>query len=185
MCGSVDGLRSAVDVIGLLPSIYQDDEFTRQFVSGFDDVLAPVFITLDSLEAYVDPHLTPDDFLPWLASWVGVVLAEDWPVERQRALVANAVHIYRYRGTAMGLRAELQLYTGGEVEINETGGCVWSQRPNGDAFPGEDVPRVAIRVTVADRASVSDVTVDSIVAAAKPAHVVHSIEIVERGEQAS
>jgi phage tail-like protein len=185
MRGSVDGLRSAVDVIGLMPSIYQDDEFTRQFVSGFDDVLAPVFVTLDSLEAYVDPHLTPEDFLPWLAGWVGVVLAEDWPVSRQRALVANAVHLYRYRGTAMGLRAELQLYTGGEVEINETGGCVWSQRPNGDAFPGEDVPRVAIRVTVADRATISEVTVDSIVAAAKPAHVVHSIEIVERREQAS
>jgi phage tail-like protein len=173
-------LSSPVPVIGLMPSIFQEDPFAQQFCHGIDDVLAPVFATLDCLEAYVDPSLAPEDFLDWLATWVGGILQEDWPIERKRALIARSVRLYRLRGTVAGLRAELELHTGGEVQISETGGIVWSQAPGAD-LPGEAVPRVAVRVIVDDPASVKEAWVDDIVASSKPAHVVHQVEVLGRG----
>ncbi|MGZ4674821.1 MAG: phage tail protein, partial [Ilumatobacteraceae bacterium] len=89
MRGSIDGMRSPVPIASLLPGIYHSDEFTNQFTGGFDDVLAPVSATLDCLDAYVDPWLAPEDFLEWLAGWVGVVIDEGWPIERSRAFIAN------------------------------------------------------------------------------------------------
>ena len=89
MRGTVDGLRSPVPIAGLLPGIYQDDQFTQDFTGGLDDVLAPVFATLDNIDAYVDPWLAPEDFLQWLAGWMGVVIDEGWPLERSRAFIAN------------------------------------------------------------------------------------------------
>ena len=86
-------------------------------------MLAPVFATLDCLDAYVDPWLAPEDFLEWLAGWVGVVIDEGWPIERSRAFIANIVELYRWRGTIRGLVAELAIYTGGDVEISESGGA--------------------------------------------------------------
>ncbi len=66
-------------------------------------MLAPVFATLDCLDSYFDSYfdawLTPRDFLDWLAGWVGVVLDENWPLERQRALVGQMVALYGRRGT--------------------------------------------------------------------------------------
>ena len=71
--------------------------------------------TLDNFGAYLDPALTPDDFLDWLGGWVGVALDETWPIERRRAFVAQAADLYRLRGTRAGLAAHVQIFTGGEV----------------------------------------------------------------------
>ena len=87
--GTIDGLHSAVPIVSLLPGIYQDDLFTQEFTGGLDDVLAPVFTTLDCLDTYVDPWLAPEDFLEWLAGWVGVVIDEGWPLDRSRAFIAS------------------------------------------------------------------------------------------------
>lgn len=180
--GTIPGLLSPVPIVGLLPGIYQDDEFTRQFTGGMDDVLAPVFATLDCLDTYVDPWLAPEDFLEWLAGWVGVVIDEGWPLDRSRAFIANIAELYRWRGTIRGLSAELAIYTGGDVEISESGGAAWSLTP-GTAPPGDDEPRMAVRVSVDDPASINERTVDRMVAAAKPAHVVHVVEIAARRHQ--
>ncbi|MGD9997629.1 MAG: phage tail protein [Ilumatobacteraceae bacterium] len=177
--GTIPGLQSPVPIAGLLPGIYHDDEFTRQFTGGMDDVLAPVFATLDCLDAYVDPWLTPEDFLEWLAGWVGVVIDEGWPLDRSRAVIANIAELYRWRGTVRGLTAELAIYTGGQVEIAESGGAAWSLTP-GAELPGADEPRLAVRISVEDPSSVDERTVDRMVAAAKPAHVVHIVEIATR-----
>ena len=180
MRAAVDGLPTPVRLVDLLPGIYQDDHFTGRFTAGFDDVLAPVFGVLDSLEAYIDPYLCPPDFLPWLAQWVGVSLDEDWDEERHRRLVANAIFLHRFRGTIAGLRAEVMLFTGGDVQVTESGGTSWSQTPNG-AFTGEEVPRLAVRVLVDDPTTVNLKGVEGIVDGAKPAHVVSSVEVVARG----
>lgn len=177
--GTVPGLVSPVPIVGLLPGIYQDDEFTRQFTAGLDDVLASVFATLDCLDTYVDPWLAPEDFLEWLAGWVGVVIDEGWPLDRSRAFIANIAELYRWRGTIRGLTAELAIYTGGDVDISESGGAAWSLTPGTDP-PGDDEPRMAVRVSVDDPASINERTVDRMVAAAKPAHVVHVVEIATR-----
>jgi phage tail-like protein len=162
----------------MLPGLYQEDDFARRLTSGLDDVLAPVFCTLDNLDAYFDPNLAPADFIGWLAGWVGLTLDENWPVERQRALIAQAAELYRWRGTARGLAAHLALYTGTEPEILDTGGCQWSKTP-GAPLPSTAEARVTVRVRVADPSSVDRRRIERIVTAAKPAHVLHEIEVLQ------
>ena len=176
MRGMVTGMASAVPIIRMLPAVYQEDEFADRFVAGFDDVIAPVLSTLDCLVDYFDPYLAPEDFLEWIAGWVGISLEEGWPIERRRAVVATAVEMYRMRGTVAGLRANLQVLTGGQVEIADSGGVAWSKNPGAD-MPGEASPRLAVRIRVPDPSSVPMDLVDSAVAAAKPAHVVHRVEV--------
>ena len=176
MRGMVAGMASAVPFIRMLPAVYQEDEFADRFVGGFDDVLAPVLSTLDCLVDYFDPYLAPEDFLEWIAGWVGISLEEGWPIERRRAVVATAVEMYRMRGTVAGLRANLQVLTGGQVEIADSGGVASSKNPAAD-MPGEASPRLAVRIRVHDPAGVPMDLVDSAVAAAKPAHVVHRVEV--------
>src|SRR5579875_802012 len=176
MRGSVAGLGTPYPIGGLMPAIYQEDEFTMRWTGGLDDVLAPVISALDCLGAYVDPLLAPADFLPWLAGWFGAVLDENWPPGRQREAIARSAELYRQRGTVAGLRALLELATGGEVEIADSGGTSWSPLP-GTELPGEDAPRVAVRVTVSDPAQVDVAALDELLTTVKPAHVIHKLEV--------
>lgn len=176
MRGMVAGLGIRTPLIEMLPAVYQEDPFTERFVGGFDDVMAPILATLDCLVDYFDPYLAPEDFLEWMAGWVGIEMEEGWPIERRRAVLSTAVEMYRMRGTVAGLRANLQVLTGGRVEIADSGGVGWSKSPNAE-LPGEASPRLAVRIRVHDPSSVPMDLVDAAVAAAKPAHVVHRVEV--------
>jgi phage tail-like protein len=177
MRGLIEGLESPHPLGQALPALYQEDEFTQRFTAALDEVLAPIFCTLDNLEAYFDPRLAPGDFVAWLAGWVGLTLDEHWPVDRQRALIAQAGELYRWRGTARGLAAHIALYTGTEPEVVDSGGCEWSATP-GSTIPGTAEPRLTVRVRVPDPATVDQRRIEAIVAAAKPAHVLHEIEVL-------
>ncbi len=159
-----------------LPALLQEDAFAQALVAGLDDVLSPALSSLDNIGAYIDPDIAPDDFLSWLAGWLAIELDDRWPEERRRALVRQATELYRLRGTPLGLRAHLELATGGTVEIVETGGVAWSQQTDTE-LPGEAEPRMTIRVNVEKLAMVDARAVDRLVTASKPAHVVHILEI--------
>jgi phage tail-like protein len=160
-----------------LPAVLQDDDFASRWCSGLDPVLAPVFLTLDCIESYVDPALAPDDFLDWLCDWVGIVLDENCLVERRRQIIAGALELYRQRGTIAGLARHVELVTGGTATVVDSGGVAVSATP-GAALPGKQVPRLTVRVSVPEPASVDAGMLDRLVAAAKPAHVVHKVEVV-------
>jgi phage tail-like protein len=102
--GHLEGLDTPHPLGLTLPALFQDDDLTLRLVAGLDEVLAPVFLTLDSQDAYIDPALAPADFLEWIASWVGAELDESWPTDRKRQLVRDLVSLYRARGTVTGLR---------------------------------------------------------------------------------
>ncbi len=179
MRSSVPGLGTPYPIGGLMPAVYQEDEFTMRWTAGLDDVLAPVISVLDCLGAYVDPLLAPADFLPWLAGWFGTVLDENWPPARQRAAIARSAELYRQRGTVAGLRALLEMATGGTVEVTDSGGTSWSAAP-GSPLPGGAAPRVIIRVRVSDPARADRAALEELLAAVKPAHVVHELEVSGR-----
>lgn len=173
----IEGLPSPHPIGPGLPALYQADPFAQRLSAGFDDCLAPVLATLDCLDCYLDPDLAPPDFVDWLALWVGLELEQLWTTEQRRRLVAEAVGLYRIRGTAAGLAGEVGLATGVIPEIEETGGCAWSASA-GAALPGRLVPELVVRLRVADPAAVDAGLVERIVAAAKPAHVTHRVEVV-------
>jgi phage tail-like protein len=175
--GLIDGLPTPHPLGPALPGIYQQDDFAMRLASVFDDCLAPIFSVLDNCQAYFDPRLAPEDFVPWLASWVALTLDETWPLQRQRSLIARAAELYRARGTRKGLADHVELYTGAPPEVSDSGGVAWSREP-GAAAPGEATPSVTIRVRLPDPAAVDTARLDAIVAASKPAHVLHRIEVV-------
>ena len=175
---AVAGLGTPYPIGGLLPAVFQEDPVAMRWTEGLDEVLAGPISTLDCLAAYTDPLLAPDDFVRWLGQWVGAVLDENWPLERQRATVANSVRLYRMRGTAEGLRALIEVVTGGEVEVADSGGIRWSAAPN-TALPGEPVARLSVRVTVPRGAAVDAAALEELIIAEKPAHVAHGLEVIE------
>ncbi len=177
MRGTVTPLTSPHPIGGLLPGVFADDELLQRFVAAFDDVLAPVFTTLDCLDAYFDPSVAPSDFVDWLAHWVALPLADEWPAQRRRALVARAVELHGWRGTRRGLQALLEMVTGGRVEVFDSGGCVASP-VSGGSLPGATTPGILVRVAVRDLSTVDAARLDALIALDKPAHVPHVLELV-------
>lgn len=178
MRGTLAGIPSPHPIGESLPGLYRDDSFTQRFTSAFDEVLAGAISVLDNFTAYLDPALAPEDFLEWVGSWVGATPDETWPLERRRAFVASAAELFRMRGTAAGLAAHVAVFTGGEVEIAEPGAAGWSREP-GAAVPAGSSPDLFIRVLVKDPKAVPAARVEALVAASKPAHVPHRLEIVK------
>lgn len=177
MRGLIEDLDSPHPIGMRLPALYADSDFTQRFVSAFDTSLAPIFVTLDCLSAYFDPRLAPEDFLDWLADWVGLALDESWTVEQRREVVSHAVELHSWRGTLRGLAKHVRLITGGEVEITESGATGWSLRPQ-SRLPGSDRPALHVRVRVPDPSTVDQRRLDALVASVKPAHLPHTIDIV-------
>jgi phage tail-like protein len=175
--GLVDDLRSPNPFQDALPSLLQEDDFACRFVGAFDTVLAPVFASLDSFTAYLDPGTAPEDFLEWVAGWFGLELDATWSVERRRASVRDVVELYRWRGTVRGVRAHVLLHLGFESEVIEQGGVAWSPTPGG-VIPGEDSGTVTVRIRVPDPDAVHRERVEAVVRSVVPAHLVCVVELV-------
>jgi len=178
MRGVVPGLVSPAPVAQRMPAVYQEDDFLQRFVRAFDDALAPIFLSLDGLASYVDPALAPPDFLDWLAEWVGIEVDDTWSVERRREIVAGAAAIHRVRGTPAGIVDAVRLVVGGRVEVEENGASSWSAQP-GAALPGSPEPMLRVVVHVRDPGAVDRTRLERVVTTVKPAHVAHTIDVVE------
>jgi phage tail-like protein len=174
--GLIEGLPSPHPIGPTLPGLYQGEEFVQRFTGAFDESLAPVCSVLDNLDAYLDPHLTPPDFLGWLAGWVGVALDENWQSERQRTMVARTGTIYRHRGTVGGLAEQVAHFAGVEPEIVDNGGVRWSNVPGG-RMPGRAEPSLIVRLEVSNPTSVDRDRLDALVAENKPANMPHTVEV--------
>jgi len=177
MRGTIDGLETPHPLGASMPALYQEDAFAQRLTGAFDTVLAPAIASIDNFAAYLDPGLAPDDFVELLGAWVGVGYDETWPIERRRALVASASELYRLRGTVEGLKAHVAIFTGGDVDVEESGGAGWSPRP-GAPLPGSPTLKLHVRVHLDDPSTTSEARLDALVASAKPAHVPHTVEIV-------
>ena len=107
-----------------LPEVFGVDpiaaEFTDRWLAIFDRTLRDIETQVDEQARLFDPLSAPavpevsarEDFLQFLASWVGVTLLASWPVARRRHFLAEAPRLYPWRGTKQGLTAALALYLG-------------------------------------------------------------------------
>lgn len=108
-----------------LPAVFGADpagaDFTDRFTALYDTTLRSIERQLDRLPAHFDPRSAPapegpgddtDDWLGWLAGWIGQSLPRDWPLPARRRLLAEAAALYPQRGTPDGLRRQLLLLLG-------------------------------------------------------------------------
>ncbi len=154
-----------------LPALYSTDDFMGRFLLIFESILGPIERTVDNLYYYFDAQITPPEVLPWLASWLGLVLDERWPEARRRELIRAAVELYQWRGTRRGLTEFLRLYTGITPEIVETG-VGRKTVTEAEAF------RFVVRLRVPNPGSFDRAVIEAIIDAEKPAHVGYTLEIV-------
>ncbi|WP_322769377.1 phage tail protein [Frankia sp. Cr1] len=177
MRGAIEGLGTPFPLRGGLPEVLRKPDVLLEpgvidgMLAAFDDVLAPILATVDNFDAYLDPALTPADFLPWLAGWLAVGIDGGWSPEWSRTVVAAAAEARRWRGTLRGIVAAVRAAAGVEAEVFDNGGVSFSPRPHG-ALPGRPEPLLVVRVPPGtDLAAVG-----AAVASAKPAHVPHRVE---------
>jgi phage tail-like protein len=175
---SLPGLPSRHPLGDRLPALYAADGFAQRLVAGLDTVLAPILSTLDNLPAYLDPRLTPEDFLPWLASWLAADFDPEWPADLRRRAVALAMELHRWKGTKRGLADRLWLYSGVHVRVLDGAGATWSNRP-GNALPGEVVEEAVVQVWPGRPGDPVDADrVAALVAEACPIHLTCTVEVL-------
>ena len=147
-----------------LPVGYSDHDFIRGLLKIFETVWAPLDRQIDELYAYFDPQLAPAEFLPWLGTWVDLVLDENWPEARRRDLIQNAADLYRRRGTAGALRDYLAIYLGIIPQIVEDG-------PEGNPYHFN----VILKLENPD--AVDSDSIRRIIEEEKPAHTIYTLTL--------
>jgi phage tail-like protein len=127
-----NGTRPQSSYLQYLPDLYRDPQLMKQLIAEgkdpvdigqflliFESIMEPLENTIGSLSLYLDPMVTPESLLEWLAYWVNLALDTAVPVRRRRELVKAAAELYRWRGTRRGLSEHLRIYTGSAPEISE------------------------------------------------------------------
>ena len=182
-----DGEERYSNYLQYLPALYREDDFTGRFLNIFEDILKPIEGIVDNLAFYFDPRTTPQSFLPWLASWVGLVLDERWPEARRRQLIKSVVELYRWRGTKRGLSEYLRIYTGVVPQITEPvirakAKLDRSTKLGAKAYLGGGEPfTFNVTIAVEDLTEVDIDIVRAIIEGQKPAHTTYTLKVLAQG----
>jgi phage tail-like protein len=111
--------KTAQRLPSYLPTIYRDDPFLGQYLWAFEQVLLGLEAQIGNLATVFDPTQAPEDFLPWLSTWVAFTLRADLEPAQQQQFLARIVPLYRRRGTTQNLQDLLFIFTGGTPIITE------------------------------------------------------------------
>jgi phage tail-like protein len=123
----------AHDYLRRLPRTFSRDRqsasFLLRYLAMFEGFLGEAEARGTDRHVLLETRSTPDECLPWLASFVGLTLDERWaaapsphggaPVDARRQIIKEAAWLFRYRGTLSGLRRFIELYVGTPVIIIE------------------------------------------------------------------
>jgi phage tail-like protein len=123
----------AHDYLHRLPRTFSRDDraaaFLLRYLAMFEGFLGETEARGVDRDLLLDPRSAPDECLPWLASFVGLMLDERWanapsssggtPNDVRRQFIQEAVWLFRYRGTLPGLKRFIEIYTGFPVIIIE------------------------------------------------------------------
>jgi phage tail-like protein len=120
------------DYLRRLPKTLSRDEqvasFLRRYLAMFEGQLGEFERKADARATLLDPRSAPAEILPWLASFVGLVFDERMAraprpggkiEDVRRTLIAEAVWLFRFRGTVPGLRHFIEIYLGIETILIE------------------------------------------------------------------
>jgi phage tail-like protein len=176
MRGMIAELASPHPLTDTLPSMLREDPLAGSLCASFDDLLAPVFLTLDTFANYLDPATTPDDMIPWLAQWLGLGVDLNVEQARQRHELQIAGLLNAMRGTRASIATGLENALGMPVEVSESGGARWSPSPGGP-LPGEAHEMLSIVVHPAEGQEVDLDRLDALIRSVKPAHVQHRVAV--------
>lgn len=153
----------------LLPGVFQSTLVEggplAALLAVMDDLHARPEAVLSSLETTFDPRRAPDAFVPFLARWVNLEVRVTTGLGRLRELVAVAVELSRWRGTAHGLLRFLETATG------ERGFRIDEGVPDATGRPRP----FHIRVTAPPSVAAHRPMLEQIIEREKPAYVTYEL----------
>lgn len=145
-----------------LPVIYADNDFLGRFLLLFQNVWEPLEQRQDHIDMYFDPRTSPANFLPWLASWLDLSFNQHWPETRRRRLLAEAIDLYRWRGTRYGLVRMIEVCTGITPEVTDN--------------PAQ--PYIFdVKITLPKDGDIDKNLIEELIQAHKPAHAGYRLEV--------
>jgi phage tail-like protein len=148
--------------LDFLPVIFHDSDFMSRFLLIFQSIWEPLEQRQDHLAMYFDPRTCPAPFLHWLAGWLGVAVGPRWPEGRLRTLLAEAVELYRWRGTQYGLTRMIEVCTGVTPSVSEM---------MANPFV------LHIRVAIPPNSDIDRDLIERLIIANKPAHTAYLLEV--------
>ncbi len=145
-----------------LPSLFHDNEFLGRFLLIFEAIWEPLERRQDHLPMYFDPRTCPRSLLPWVGSVLGISLPSNWPESRRRRILAEAMELSHWRGTAYGLARIIEVVTGLSPVISD-----------------ESCPPFVFRITISipPASGVARELVEHLVRLHKPAHAGYILEV--------
>jgi phage tail-like protein len=143
-----------------LPGIYHTD-FMARFLGLFEAILTPIEWEIVHFDMFLSPGTAPEDFLPWLANWFDLAFDDSWSEAQRRTLLAEAHRIYARRGTRWALSRVLEIYTGHEPDVIDT---------------GDDLDPFTFRVVLPQAARSRRSLIERLINAHKPAHTTYTLE---------
>lgn len=153
---------AASNYLDFLPIIFHDSDFMSRFLLIFQSIWEPIEQRQDHLAMLFDPRTCPAPFLHWLAGWMGVAVGPRWPEGRLRTLLAEAVELYRWRGTQYGLTRMIEVCTGLTPVIAETAANPFV---------------LHIRIAIPPESDVDRDVIERLIVANKPAHTAYFLEL--------
>ena len=124
------------DLLQRLPRTYRDDAvaaaFLWRYLAMFDGLLSEMDWRSQQRDLLLDPGGAPVELLPWLASLIGLTLDNRWSEAARRAVLTEAICLFRRRGTVPGLTRLLEIFLESPVTIIED----FQLRGRGGAFVG-------------------------------------------------
>lgn len=103
-------------MVDYLPAIYQEDGFTRRFLSIFNSILLDMEREITTLPQRLDYESADLEMLSYLAQWVGI---EEQDAETLRDRIATVLPDYETMYTLGGIRRSVRRLTGREPYLIE------------------------------------------------------------------
>ena len=92
-----------------LPQEPVSASFLDRYLSDAEGLFTTLEGRIASAQLLFDSRTSPREYLDWLLGWLGDEFNPDWDDSRRRLLLANAVLLFRWRGTVPGLRAMIRI----------------------------------------------------------------------------
>ena len=99
-----------------LPAVYRRDDapthFLEHWLALFRAEMGGLELALEEMPRRFDPLTAPEADLRWLASWLAFDPPDDLHGDELRTLLQRVHALYDRRGTPLGIREFVELYTG-------------------------------------------------------------------------
>ncbi|BAK99818.1 hypothetical protein OBV_26200 [Oscillibacter valericigenes Sjm18-20] len=111
-------VRMAGDhMVDYLPAIYQEDDFTRRFLSIFNSMFLDMEDSIYALPGWMDYESTDPEMLRYLASWM--CIGDETNIDALISRISGALPEYETQYTVGGIRRSVRRLTGRDPWIVE------------------------------------------------------------------